>query len=268
MPRVVPSQVIAVIDKFFHWVDNSPDSPQKITHGRTPGLLAVIQLIERLPDELLPTNADQYSKFVAGVAAIRDRLDKWGAGIETAYPMPQLREYGANPIEIVRDVLAQCPDEATAHASSELSFIQDALYRDSLRQDLSTVNSALGNGEWKGATVLGGSLCEALLLWKLQAEAPANISNACAALLQKGLLKKRPPNNLEAIGWGLHEYCEVCGELNHISAETLAQVRLAKDFRNLIHPGRAIRLGQKCDRGTALAVVAAVEFIIRDFTHP
>jgi hypothetical protein len=33
---------------------------------------------------------------------------------------------------------------------------------------------------------------------------------------------------------------------------------------HLIHPGRAIRIGQACDRGTALSALAAVELIARD----
>jgi hypothetical protein len=51
-----------------------------------------------------------------------------------------------------------------------------------------------------------------------------------------------------------------------IKADTRTQARLAKDYRNLIHPGRAARLTQKCDRGTALVTVAAVELVIRDLT--
>lgn len=42
--------------------------------------------------------------------------------------------------------------------------------------------------------------------------------------------------------------------------------RLAKDFRNLIHPGAAQRLAQNCDRATALSAVAAVEHVVRDIT--
>jgi hypothetical protein len=33
----------------------------------------------------------------------------------------------------------------------------------------------------------------------------------------------------------------------------------AREFRNLIHPGRSARLGKVCDRGTALSASAAVE---------
>jgi hypothetical protein len=64
----------------------------------------------------------------------------------------------------------------------------------------------------------------------------------------------------------LPDYVEVAGELRIIKTDTVQQARLAKNFRNLIHPGRVIRLGQKCDRGTALSALAAVELVRRDLT--
>lgn len=54
--------------------------------------------------------------------------------------------------------------------------------------------------------------------------------------------------------------------LGIMKKETASQTRLAKDFRNLIHPGRSQRLAQKCDRGTAYAAAASVEFVIRNLT--
>jgi hypothetical protein len=49
-----------------------------------------------------------------------------------------------------------------------------------------------------------------------------------------------------------------------ISPSTAQQARLAHHFRNLIHPGRQIRLQQKCDRGTPRSAPAAVDLAIRD----
>jgi hypothetical protein len=261
MSRVTPSQVVAVIEKFFRSMEL--DYTRKITHAHSSALFAVLQLLEEVPPELLPTG-DDYSKFVVAVSAIRDRLQKWSAQIETGYPMPDVQEFGGNPVLMVRDILARCPDQIRPAAASGLEFITDSDLRNSLRQDLSPIRVALANREWKGTTVLGGSLCEALLLWKLQQTDPTIISSASTSLVTAGVFRRPLPQNLEE--WGLYQYAEVCGHLKLIESETLAQVRLAKDFRNLIHPGRAIRLGQKCDAGTAHAAVAAVEFIVRDFT--
>jgi hypothetical protein len=53
-----------------------------------------------------------------------------------------------------------------------------------------------------------------------------------------------------------------------IKDETATEATLAKDFRNLIHPGRSVRLQQVCDRATALTALASVEHVIRDLSQP
>jgi len=58
----------------------------------------------------------------------------------------------------------------------------------------------------------------------------------------------------------------VAQQLSLIEKETAIQARQCQDFRNLIHPGRALRLKLKCDRATSLAALAAVDFVVRDLT--
>jgi len=149
-------------------------------------------------------------------------------------------------------------------ATAQLGFIVDAQLRENLRNDIGAVDRALADSEWKGATVLAGSAIESILLWDLQNRRAANIPGAIAALMANNTFTPAPPANLE--DWTLHHYTEVQARLQVITAETATQVRLAKNFRNLIHPGRAQRLGQKCDRGTALASVAALDHVVRDLS--
>ena len=138
--------------------------------------------------------------------------------------------------------------------------------RESIRLDISAANRDLANGEWKGATVLAGSAVEALLLWALQQRPAADITRAREAVTRDERLSRNPGDDLER--WVLLDYVEVAGELSILKPESVQQARLAKNFRNLIHPGRVIRLGQKCDRGTALSALAAVELVVRDLTPP
>ena len=123
------------------------------------------------------------------------------------------------------------------------------------------------NSEWKGATVLAGSAMEALLLWAIEEherKAPGSISTAATALVITGALSQKLDNNPER--WVLTELIEMARHFTLIKDDTARQARLCKDFRNLIHPGRAKRLGQVCDRGTALSALAAVELVVRDLT--
>jgi len=121
----------------------------------------------------------------------------------------------------------------------------------------------LSNGEWKAATVLAGSAIEALLFWALQRDVAAAMASA-TALVANQTFQRQPPADLES--WVLHQYIEVAENLRIIKKETAVQSRLAKDYRNLIHPGRSQRLAQKCDRATALSAVAGMEHVVRDLT--
>ena len=91
-------------------------------------------------------------------------------------------------------------------------------------------------------------------------------TTAVTSLLGTKAFSRDPGADLEGPGWHLHEYIEVAAHLGIVKPDTATLVRLAKDFRNLIHPGRAARLGQKCDRATTLGALAAVEAVARDLT--
>jgi hypothetical protein len=258
MRRVVPSQVVALLDKVFPWMERD-----QITHRHGPALAALLELLDWVPDELLPVKEEDFAKYVVAVTAIRDRLNKWNLGQQTNFPLPAISEYAMGPLPLLRDLLSRCADECPVHGSPDLRFISDDELRENIRLDIAGVNTNLANGEWKDATVLSGSVIEALLLWKLQ-EHPQRTLSMKATLAEKGTLKKSLSDDPE--DWHLYECIEIASRLELIKDETAKQLRLAKDFRNLIHPGRSRRLGQKCDRGTAFAAVAGLEFIIRDFT--
>lgn len=236
-----------------------------LTVGNAPAIAGILDLIEKIPDELLTLSQPQYGEFVVSVNALKTVIDTWHAhGDFGFHRVPGLRHL--NPISIIRQALVLCPNEAPAPGTAELTFIEDEQFRESLRCDISAVNSALRltNGEWKGATVLAGSVVEALFLWALQQQKGTDITASIGRLRKAGALKQKQPSNLE--DWGLHPLIEVAAELNMIKADTAVQARQAKNYRNLIHPGRAVCLGQNCDRGTALAAVVALEFVVRDLT--
>jgi hypothetical protein len=64
--------------------------------------------------------------------------------------------------------------------------------------------------------------------------------------------------------WVLDDLTKVAIALGMTSKEAASSRLLAKDFRNLIHPGKAIRLSAVFDRGTALAAATAVELVARE----
>ena len=262
MPRVVPSQVVDLIDKLFPKATNEVEGkPVELKPDYSIQLMSIIELAEQIPSELISLSADRYAEYISAIAAIRWTTQRWQRVVSPLRsPMPPtirgLRSHSA--VALIRQALVACPDESPSIGTAEISFIPDNELRESLRRDLSAVNMALTNGEWKAATVLAGSVIEALLLWALQ----RNTTAAKDVFSKLGL--KGVAADLEK--WDLHAYIEVAADLNVIESQTATQCRLAKDFRNLIHPGRAERLGQQCNRATALSAVAALEHVVNDLT--
>jgi hypothetical protein len=262
MPHVVPSQVVALIDQNF---PAARSNTRFDVYSASAGILsAIVRLVGEIPSELLVIGGEDYSNLVCGVEGLRSAVDKWH---QRGGDDPPGAISGVSPLAAVRAALCKCPDESPLVTTSTLAFIGDVDLRDSIRLDISAANRDMTNGEWKGATVLAGSAMEALLLWAIEEaerEAPGSISTAATALVITGALSQKPDNNPER--WVLIELIEMAQHFTLIKDDTARQARLCKDFRNLIHPGRAKRLGQVCDRGTALSALAAVELVVRDLT--
>jgi hypothetical protein len=260
MVQVMPSQVVQTIDELFtHAVNNQPNASLHGSHSSK--LSAILNLIKEVPQELLVLTSGDYADFVLAISTIEDHFEYWRRG----NPGQMAHVKGFDAITVLRRILAKCPDEYPPAVTTELSFVTDVQLRDSIRRDLGAANRALQNGEWKAATVLAGAAIEALLLWRLQEPSPGVPAAEGAALtLASGGKMKKPGRDMDR--WDLDQFIKVVEHLQLLKPDTSSAAQLAKNFRNLIHPGRAIRLNQACDRATALSAVGALEHVIRDLT--
>jgi len=144
-------------------------------------------------------------------------------------------------------------------------YVKDPDLRQDLRIDISTAHQAQQNGEWKAATVIGAATIEALLLYVLQEKRnqhQTNFDSLIQPLVSSPTLSKATVKDLNK--GNLFEYISIAEELKIIKKETADHARFAKDFRNLIHPGRSIRKMQVCTRGTAMSALAALELVNED----
>jgi hypothetical protein len=91
-----------------------------------------------------------------------------------------------------------------------------------------------------GVTVFAGAALEALLLWALK-----------RAKLSETL--RRPLDELQ-----LAELIRLAVKNGVIGQACAQQAGLARDARNLVHPGKALRSGDACNKTTALAAVYRV----------
>ncbi|WP_146188366.1 hypothetical protein [Methylosinus sporium] len=232
MSQVMPSQVVQTIDELF------PHAAQgRASHS--PAMTGIISLAKAIPPELISVSSNDYADFVLAISTIEYHLRVWQARGNVGGMAPVK---GMDAISIIRQVLVKCPDEFPPSATTELIFIGDRELRNSIRRDLGAATRAFDNSEWKAATVLAGAAIEALLLWKLQ-EPPLDdnaVQFAAKAVTAAGKCE-RPKPDLDR--WNLDQYIEVATHLDIIRGDTPSAAKLAQNFRNLIHPGRAARLG-------------------------
>jgi|SRR6516162_3268014 len=258
MSRVVPSQIVVLIDRILSGMPASAGPhARNLSTSQAPEISAVIDLISELPDEFLVLSGDEYSHYRVDINTLRDLLSLW----KSSQPVGIINRQAEKTIRSLnrlQRLLTKCPDETPSPSTAALAFIHDADLRDSIRNDISAANRALHDGLWKAATVLAGGATEALLLWAIaEKKSTSDIENARIAVAPLA----KDPNS-----WGLDGYIKVARHLALIEDETVTQADLAREFRNLIHPGRAARLAKVCDRGTALSALAAVELVVRDLS--
>jgi hypothetical protein len=265
MPYVVPSEVREFIEQEFR-PSGSPINPNsQLFREWSPQLSALVALAEQIPDQLITLTDRAYSQYVFALETIKYQLSTW---LHSASPTALAHVGGRSAVVVIRGALQLCPDQVPGPATAGLNFIIDPDLSASIRLDISAAERDLVGHEYKGATVLAGSAIEALLLWAIlehEKNHSGSFTAAGMAVKNSGILPKIPHSDIER--WNLIDLVEVARHLSLISEETAKQTRLAKDFRNLIHPGRVRRLGKTCDRGTAFSALASVEHVVRDLSR-
>ena len=199
MPRVVPSQAVDLIDKLFPNAQTAEITNFSVSRENSHSIAGLLELVDKIPPELITVGAEQFAEFVTSIAALRTSQNEW---LQRDYSVEFVRGLRRiNPVALIRQTLASCHDELPSSGTPALLFIEPFDFRESVRLDLSAINSSLVNGEWKATTVLAGSVVETLLLWALRQK---NFADVKFAAKNKDL-KVKP--HLQY--WVLHEYIEV-----------------------------------------------------------
>ena len=243
MARVLPSQAVAFIVSAFPWVeDPSQRKKAKVGHFQKAHVAALLDLVEAIPEELLVLEDSDYVGFRIVLSECRSILAGWErldvrASAQTLGSGGVVGD-GDNPVAYLCWLLRKCPDEVAATDEHGLEFVLESDLRKGILVDLGAIRRGLSNSEWKAATVLSGSVIEALLLDTLLAlDEP---QRALAKAAADGTARKSAPTDFK--DWVLAEYIAGAKAVDLITKTTATACGLAKDFRNLIHPGRELRL--------------------------
>src|SRR5256885_13481073 len=120
----------------------------------------------------------------------------------------------------------------------KFDFITDVDFRTSLESDYRELLRCIENGAWKAVHVIAGSVVEAIL---------------SDYLIGIGYEKKSGKNPLEM---ELGPIISACRAEKIITDRTADLSSVVRSYRNLIHPGRIVRLKEKVDKKTALIAKA------------
>jgi hypothetical protein len=234
MPKILPSQAVEAIDSLFGSNRNELDG-RALTHVYRAEVHTLLALLDEVPTELFDLSSADYLELSRCRAVLATSLVRWN--LRNTAPARDVG--GKDAVERIRRLMKQCRDELPP-AEPELPFILDADIRLGIEDRIHAAWTDFNAREWMGATVFAAAALEALLLW---------------ALKRKKLIEtpKRPLDELH-----LADLIHLALKNGVIDEASEQQARMAKDARNLIHPGKALRSAEACNKTTALTALTAV----------
>ncbi len=127
-------------------------------------------------------------------------------------------------------------------------FITDDRFRASLDSDYRELTLAMEHGSWKAAHVLAGSIVEAVLIDYLLDIGYNNMAHA------------------DILSMDLNKAILACKSAGVLSQRVVNSADAIRSYRNLIHPGRVIRLEEPVDEDGAGIAHRLVRMIIKEIT--
>ncbi|MBL8208574.1 MAG: hypothetical protein JNM09_30365 [Blastocatellia bacterium] len=127
-------------------------------------------------------------------------------------------------------------------------FITQKELRAALEDDYKEITACIAAGSWKAVHVLAGSVIEALLVDQL---------------ITSDYQKRTTHDPLKM---ALAELITACKKEKVISQKTAELCNVVKHYRNLIHPGRTLRLKEKVNEPGAKIAHALVEIVVKEIS--
>ena len=122
--------------------------------------------------------------------------------------------------------------------------------RESLEADYAELDKCVEAGAWKAAHVLAGSIVEALLTdFLISRDDPT------------------APSAEELAKMSLGQIIRVCRDMHALTSRTVDLSSVIREYRNLIHPGRRVRLAEHVDAQTAQVARSLVEIVVAEVAN-
>jgi hypothetical protein len=127
-----------------------------------------------------------------------------------------------------------------------LEYIMSEDLRSSLEDDIKEMTACMKIEAWKAAHVLAGSIIEAVLI--------------------DFLISEKYITQDEGLKLDFGKALSVCKDKKVISQKTSDLSSVVKEYRNIIHPGRIIRLKEIVTKDTATVALALVDIITNEIS--
>lgn len=241
--RSYPSLIVRFIEHCFPDVLGDDWSPD-FTHKYAPAIRGVVDLIDHLPPAVVNLGAENYQEWTLALGMIREALEYWHSDPEWRFV--KQRWLPDHPVRTVWRLLQTLPDQVPVDVKTRLRFVRNKQFRESILRDLDSAAAAIAAGEWKTATLLSGASVEAMLLDALSRRAKDKPAKEALQHLRFEALIDR------------------AGGARVVRPETVKTLGVVRGFRNLIHPGKALRLKAECSQATAYAAYGGVLLVERD----
>jgi hypothetical protein len=239
--RIIPSQVVQATNQLFGGESRNELNIGMIQYSHRHNVKTILSLLDQIPSSLITLEFNEYMQYLQSCAALTSAVALWNAGQYQAAE----NAGGSDPIARIRRLLLKCPDEIPP-AYPEFAFVSDDDVRDAVTEAARAAWVNFQAQQWLGATVFAAVAIESLLLWALKQE-------STSASEREALDKQH-----------LADFIKRGEDTKLLRSGSADQARLAKDARNLIHPGRVAREGTSCDKGSALAALAGLERVAID----
>lgn len=261
---VTPSRVRSYIQAALGGVV-PPPPPRDLDGGwRAESLSrasALLDAIEGIDQRILfeSLTADEGFQWLQAASQLRSAVLAWQGGQN--FVLVRAGALTAHPVLVIYRLLEGCPDEIAPRALPRLTFLNDVPLRENVARDIDSLEPLIRSGEWKAATVIGGSIVEAILL---DALLPREVDAKDYARAQARVdLRRWRVGRLEK--WDLWQLVAVCRHLGIIDDALAGICDAAREYRNLIHAG-VERARHRSSPGTALNARSAVENLIERLT--
>jgi hypothetical protein len=130
---------------------------------------------------------------------------------------------------------------------ANFDFITDEGLRHSLESDLKELSLCHTAGAWKAVHVLAGSIIEATLI--------------------DYLVSSKKIDQSTALSKDLAQLIEICKAHSVLSNKAIELSTIIRSYRNLIHPGRVLRLSEQVDENGAAIAKSVIEIVVQEVSN-